>query len=246
MSYCIVDYAGKNSFYGAVDIEGCTPTFNNNTIRNSNSFGITLDNTAGFKAFNNNSISSVNHVIKISTLHVPDLGTSNTLTAATGKGILVSTNANYTNAVTWKKQTADFYITGGAIGLDGTITFEAGTTFKFDGDTYFYFGYYANTTLTAVGTSGNPITFTTSSSSPVAGSWTGLYFNASTQSTTTLNYCIINYCGKGGGSNYALEADVSMSVSNSQINNCANSVKAARSSSATVTGTGNNFTWTSL
>jgi len=148
-------------------VDNSSILFTNNTIRNSSSFGIIVDANAGFQSFTGNTIfSCANHLISISTKHLPDLGTPNTFTAETGKGIQVSGDVQYANDVIWKKQTADFYITGGENDIDGNITIEAGSTFMFVNDSYFYFGYYANTKISAVGTSTSKITFTSSASSP--------------------------------------------------------------------------------
>jgi hypothetical protein len=243
MSYCIVDYAGSLTSYGAVDLVGCSISYTYNIIRNCNSFGIILNSTAGFKSFSNNSISSTDHLISMSTLHIPDLGTSNVYTAATGKGIQISGDANYANAVTWKKQSADFYIDE-EIDLDGTITVEAGTTFKFDANGWFAIGYYANTTFIATGTSTNNIKFTSSAALPVAGAWKEIRFYNKTLSNTTLSYCILEYCG--AGSVPSIQADASMSVNNSQINNSSSTTKAATTGTAVVTASGNNFTFVKI
>ena len=241
MSYCVIDYAGSVSSDGAVNLAGCSINYTYNTIRNCNSYGIMLDGTAGFKSFSNNSISAVDHLITISASHVPDLGINNTMSPATGKGINVFNNANYATAVTWNKQPADYYITED-VELDGAITFQAGINFKFDSNGYFDFGYNANTTLIATGTSQFPITFSSSSALPTAGSWNGLVFWGKTLSNTALTYCYINY--SGANNFYAIEADASMSVSNCQISNCSNTTHPAASKTGyTVSGTGNNFTW---
>jgi hypothetical protein len=243
MSYSIVDYAGSLTSYGAVDLVGCSINYTYNIIRNCNSFGITLNSTAGFKSFSNNSISSTDHLIRITTLHIPDLGTSNVYTAATGKGIQISGDANFTNAVTWKKQSADFYIDE-EIDLDGTITVEAGTTFKFDASGWFGIGYYANTTFIATGTSTNNIKFTSSAALPAAGAWKGVHFYNKTLSNTTLSYCTLEYCG--AGSVPSIQVDANMSVNNSQINNSSSTNKAATTGTAVVTVSGNNFTFVKI
>ena len=241
MSYCIVDYAGATSTEGAVNFKGCSINYTYNIIRNCDSYGIMLDGTAGFKSFSSNTISAVDHLISISTLHIPDLGINNLMTAATGKGIKIFGDANYATAVIWNKQPADFYIME-SISLDGPITLQAGTNFKFDGVGYFDIGYYANTTFIAPGTAQSPITFTSSSASPIAGSWEGLTFYGKTLSNTAPTYCNINY--SGSNSAYAIEVYASMSVNNCNVNNCLNATHpSVYRGTAVLTGTGNNFTW---
>jgi hypothetical protein len=245
MNYCIIDYAGSSSTYGALDMNSTSSiTFTNNIIRNSGSYGINLYWDAGFQSFTGNTINTcVNHVIVINTKHLPELGGSNTLTAAAGKGIEISGDYRYTSAVTWKKQTADFYVTGGEIVLDGNITIEAGSKFLFVNDAYFYFGYYASTRITAVGTSANKITFTSAASSPVAGGWKGLYFDDNyTQTNSSLDYCQFQYTGMSGKP--AIYTGVSFPVSNTTISDFSSTHAAEYKTGITVpSGTGNNFTW---
>jgi hypothetical protein len=245
MNYCIVEYAGNTSTYGAVDMNNTASIiFTNNIIRHSGSFGVNTDWDAGFEAFNNNTISNcVNHVIVISTKHLPDLGSPNVLTAATGKGISVSGDFQYTDAVVWRKQTADYYFSGGATMVDGIVTIEAGARFKFVNDTYFWFGYYGSTKLTAIGTATDKITFTSSSLSPAAGTWKGLYFDDSyTQTNSEINYCQFQYSGMSDTP--ALYLGVSFPVRNTTISDFSSTNAAEYMTGITVpAGTGNNFSW---
>ena len=245
MNYCIIDYAGSNVSYGALEMSNNSSIiFTNNIIRNSGSFGINMYIDAGFQSFTNNTINTcANHLIVISTKHLPELGTGNALIAATGKGILISGGASYNTAVTWKKQTADFYVAGGALDMDGDITIEAGSKFLFINDTYFYFGYNASTKITAVGTSANKITFTSAASSPAAGSWKGLYFyQYYTQTNSALTYCAIQYTGLQ--SKPAIYTEVSFPINNTTIDNSSIANPAQYKTGITVPpGTGNNFSW---
>lgn len=244
MNYCIVDYAGSSSTYGAVDMNNTSSIiFTNNIIRNSGSFGINMDWDAGFQSFTNNTINTcVNHLIVISTKHLPDLGSPNTLTAAAGKGISISGTVNYSTPVTWKKQSADFYVTGGVLDIDGDLTIEAGSKFLFASDTYFWIGYYASTKITAIGTSTNKITFTSAASSPAAGSWRGLYFDNLTQANSALTYCEFLYTGMS--LKPAIYTEVSFPVNNTNITSFSSTHAAEYKTGITVpAGTGNNFTW---
>jgi hypothetical protein len=242
MNYCIVDYAGSNTNQGALTMYTASITFTNNTIRNSASYGIEMDFNAGFQLFNNNTISScANHVIVIGIKHLPELGTPNTLTAAAGKGINIFGDFQYTSAVTWKKQTADFYVTGES-DIDGDLTIEAGSKFLFINDAFFYFGYYSNTKLTAVGTSTNKITFTSSASSPVAGAWKGLYFDSYTQTNSALTYCVFQYTGMSAKP--AIYTEISFPVNNTTIDTFSSTHAAEYKTGITAPpGSGNNFTW---
>ncbi len=248
MNYCTINYAGSDSNFGAVNLSSSSSisiTFTNNTISNSASYGIkTIGDDAGFQAFNNNTINTCSdHVVVTNTKHLPDLGTGNTLTAAAGKGIEFSGSHIYTTPVTWKKQTADFYVSNGENDIDGSLTLEAGTKFLFESDSYFWFGYYASTVVTAIGTSSDMITFTTAATSPAPGGWKGLYFDANyTQTNTQLDYCKFEYSGLSGVP--AIYTGASINVNNCSIQNYS-SANAAEylTGIALPPGTGNDFTW---
>lgn len=245
MNYCIIDYAGLSpTNMGALLMSGTASiTFTNNTIRHSAGYGINLAGDAGFEAFSNNTITDcANHLITISHKNLPDLGTGNTLTAATGKGIEIWGDVKYTSPVTWKKQTADFYVKNGESDIDGTITIEPGCKFLFVNDSYYWFGYYENTKITAVGTATNKITFTSAAASPTAGTWKGLYFDQFVQTNSSLDYCLFQYSGMA--SEPAIEVETAFNVSNTSIVDHAGTVKAKYSSATVPAGAGNDFTWT--
>lgn len=245
MNYCIVDYAGSNSTYGAIDMNGTSSIiFTHNIVRNSAGYGILMDWDAGFQAFTNNTISAcTNHLIVTSTKHFPDLGTSNLLTASTGKGIQISGDVQYSTAVTWKKQTVPVYVTGGEVDIDGLLTIEAGSQFLFVNDSYFWFGYYASTKITAIGTSTDKIVFSSASLSPVAGTWKGLYFDDNhVQTNSELSYCMFQYSGLSGKP--AIYTAVSFPVSNTSILDFSSTHAAEYKTGLTApAGSGNNFTW---
>jgi hypothetical protein len=181
-------------------------------------------------------------LISISTKHLPELGTPNTLVPATGKGILVIGNIQYSNDVVWKKQTADFYISGGENDIDGNITIEAGSKFLFVNDSFFWIGYYANTKITAVGTTGAHITFTSAGSSPAAGAWRGIYFDTYTQTNTSLSYCDFLYTGLNNKPAIYTEKPILVGYTN--ISNYSSTNAAEYKTGITlVLGLGNNFTW---
>lgn len=244
-NFCVIEYAGQSpTNMGAILMGGTSSIhFTNNILRYSAGYGINLAWDAGFQSFSNNTISNcANHVITIGHKHLPDLGTPNAFTNAANKGIEVYSDGRYDNPVTWKKQTADFYVKGGEIEIDGMVTIEPGTKFLFATDTYYYFGYTLNTVINAVGTSTNKITFTTASASPAPGTWRGLYFDDYVQTNSVLDYCQIQYTGMY--SQPAIYTNSGFTVRNSTISSHSGTNPARyRTGSTAPTGTGNNFTW---
>ncbi len=245
INYCTFDYAGSDPDYGAVTMwDNSSIIFTHNLIRNSASYGVKVDYNAGFESFQDNIINTCdNHVIMISNEHLPDLGSPNNLTAKAGYGINIYGDVQYSTAVTWRKQTADFYVTDGEDDIDGVVTIEPGCKFYFSDDSYFWFGYYASTKITAVGTSADPIIFTSAALSPAPGNWAGLYFDSNhTQSNSALDYCEFQYTGRDDTP--AIYTGVSFPVSNTTISDYSSTNAAEYASGIAVpSGTGNNFTW---
>ncbi|OFY36743.1 MAG: hypothetical protein A2275_11320 [Bacteroidetes bacterium RIFOXYA12_FULL_35_11] len=219
MTHCLIDYAGTNS-RGAVCLIGCKITFNNCTIKNAKTTGINCDyGTADFMSFNNNSISNCGtHAIEIYTHSIQNIGTGNTITCSSGYGIAVKDGSyNSTTSNTWKKQTVPYFINS-TITIDGNLTIEAGSTFKFAAGTAMEIGYTSNTYFSAIGTTTEPITFTTSATSPAPGGWNGIIFYAYTQSNSKMDYCNVTYGGFNGNTN---NANISLNdVNNMTISNC--------------------------
>ncbi len=243
MNYCIIEYAGSSSTQGALDMNSSSSiTLTNTIIRKSASYGITLDADAGFQAFNNNTIAEcTNHLITMNMKHLPELGTPNTLTAAAGKGIAITGDIKYVNPVTWKKQTADFYVSG-ECDIDGILTIEPGCKFLFANDGFFWFGYYENTKVTAVGTADNKIVFTSASASPSAANWRGLRFDTNVQTNSALDYCVIQYTGRD--TKPGIFTETSFPVNNTTISDFTGTAAEYQTGTTAPTGTGNNFTWT--
>ncbi len=244
MNYCVINYAGSVAASGSLHmVDVSSIIFTNNTISNGASYGIAVDPNAGFQAFTGNTINScANHVIWIFTSHLPELGTPNTLVPASGKGILVTGDVKYSDDVIWKKQTADFYFSGGEIDIDGNVTIEAGTNILLVNDTFFWFGYYQNTKITAIGTALARITFTAAGSSPAPGAWRGIYFDSYTQSNTILSYCDFNYTGLNNKPAIYIEKAIVVSYTNIYNFSSAHAAE-LKTGILMLVQPGNNFSW---
>jgi parallel beta-helix repeat protein len=95
-------------------------------------------------------------------------------------------------------------ITGDVYVDDCVLTILPGAVIKFNQGTGIYFGYHgatSGTTLIANGTSSKPITFTSSLAVKEAGDWDYIGFYGGTSSTSSMQYCVVEY-GGGYGSDY--------------------------------------------
>lgn len=197
--YCAIKYAGTDAD-GALNILSTSCTFSNNTIQFAKKLGIKLtDHNSLFEEMNNNTISDCGaHAIRITSAQLHTIGTGNIFTCSTGFGVNVYSDADVTGTITWKKLTVPYFIEG-EIDVDANLTIEPGTIFKFNGDGALEFGYYATTTITANGTTNEPIVFTSSAASPSSGAWNGIYFYGYNQQNSSMTYCEIAYAGKSNG-----------------------------------------------
>jgi parallel beta-helix repeat protein len=199
MDYCTVEYGGLGGYNSNINCNDASPTIQNCTIRHSDGYGIYCDNQSA-PTLTNNTISN-NSVYPIS-LYCGILDSN--VTGNTGSG-------NGTNAIqvrdgsiitsrTWVPQDFYFNVTGAIHVYSGaTLTTNPGCLVKFNAGGALYIGYYSAAILNAVGTSGNPITFTSNASTPAPADWHGIvFFNSTDDASTIMDYCTVEYGGLGG------------------------------------------------
>jgi hypothetical protein len=242
MKYCIIEYTGKDAKNAVEVLNGIN--FTNNIIRHHSGIAIGAGQQGYFKSFYDNDITATGHVIKISSLYLPTLGVPNTLKPGNNKGIFVYDDAEYAQPVTWKKQeNADFYMDNN-VDVNGSLTLEPGSVFKFGADGFLSFGYHSNTTLIAKGTTTQPIIFTSAASTPAAAAWSGLEFYDGNVNTD-IAYIQIYYGGKGNVPSLHVLHDTTVKINNSSIfNHGGTKAPAAKHSTAVIQGnSGNSFAW---
>jgi parallel beta-helix repeat protein len=204
-SYCDIEYGGGYaSYYGQVNIEESSVSFEYCNITNSETHGITLSYEGYFVACENNTFEdNATGPIQIYANWAHTIGAGNTFTG--GPGIEVSgDDIDHSNAVWLHHQVP--YIVLGDIFIQSTtgakLTISPGTTLKFAQGSGMYIAYSGDGfgTLIAQGTSDNKITFT--SAAPAGfenpGDWYGIWFYTGTGAQTILDYCNISF---GGGYN---------------------------------------------
>ena len=113
-----------------------------------------------------------------------------------------------------------------------TLTIDPGVVVSFDAGT----ALYVAGAIVANGTSGSPITFTSSLGSPTPGSWNGIEFQNTTNVGSIFNYCVVQYAG--GGSDQAgifyITGAYSISITNCTFEFNAGNAVNTRASSPTI------------
>ena len=90
------------------------------------------------------------------------------------------------------------------------LTIEPGVEIRFESETGLIIGgeysWSGHGSLSAKGTASSPIKFTSNPSSPVSGSWEGIYFrDTTTDLQTVLEHCIVEYGGQSNNANIYLD-----------------------------------------
>lgn len=198
LNYCDISYGG--SVNAAVEITGSTNniTISNCTITNSAGYGIFLQNNAANPSISNCAINDCDdYPIFTRSDRVKDITGTMSFTGNTPNAIWVNTG-NITTGQ-WLNHGVPYILGGGNFTVpDGnSLTIDAGVTLKFDGNR----GITINGDLKAIGTSTEPITFTSNAAVPARGDWRNLYFN-NVDNACNLSGCILEYGGSANGTIY--------------------------------------------
>jgi hypothetical protein len=218
LKYCTIEYGGSYANNGELFVADVAIKINYCTVRRSLSSGIVFFGDNGRAAqFTNNSVNECGgHAIEIEPGQVRTLGSGNTFTGNADNDILVRAGV-ITATGTWLNHGIP-YLIGGDVGVDHEtnnpiLTIAPGCVIKFGGDYEFYCAYYFPGAIVAEGTTLLPITFTTNSNPPSAGSWKAVKVYEMATTTTSFNHCVFEY----GGSE-----DCNLGVYNAaaKVNNC--------------------------
>lgn len=224
MNYCIVEYAGAEPYYGALTIDGSKITVTNCTFRNNaGSQTINLpwrDENDGFVAFTGNTFTgNSSHALYIPCEYLHTVGSNNAITCAPGYGVEIWGDFSQAT-VTLNKLTVPYYVESNSIiFVEGNLTIAPGVEMKFGGNSHMEV-ITANARINAAGTATERIVFTTSSTSPAAGAWVGIFIDEGVATNCVLNYCDIRYAGKDSYTRGALSINgVTVTVSNCNFSN---------------------------
>lgn len=224
IEYGVVEYAGYNGsnirvlsstpvirnttiqFSGdrGISAEGGSPILEGNTISDAATVGVWLgwsDDTTRPVLQNNTIRNSGTYPLRLEADNLPltfsgNVFTNNGVQQVQLDGQSVGENATLPNPGIPYRVTAGVVVSGPWGESPATLTIAPGATLKFDTGAGLTAGSYSPGVISAVGTSAQPITFTTSSTSPAPGQWGGLKLYDGNGGSSTLDYCVVEY---GGG-----------------------------------------------
>ena len=171
MDYCTVEYGGYDSYNSNIHCNSASPTIQNCTIQHSDEYGIYCD---GYSAptLTNNTISNNGSYPITEFCDMLDSNVTGNTGSANGTNAIEVRGGAILSSHTWVVQGFYFNVTAATHVYNGaTLTIPPGCLVKFDSGTALYIGYYSAATLNAVGTSVNPITFTSNEATPAPGDW---------------------------------------------------------------------------
>jgi len=137
-------------------------------------------------------------------------------------GKIVEITEDISESATW--ESGKTYIIDGNIRVSGNLTIEAGTVIEFMKDAALEFAYWENeyATVTAIGTEEKPIIFTSASTSPQAGDYSGLNFYSGANSCV-FEHCVFEYGGKYDYNGTVYIDETKVKFTNCQFRNLKNS-----------------------
>jgi len=238
----------ENSGGDGIYVYSGSPAITGNVIRNNNSDGIYLSNSSGTTITGNTISGNANYAIYItsSALNSTSGISGNTITGNSNNGIMLAGGTLSASATLG--EAGNSYVVGGTVTVATgvTLTIQPGVVVKFASA-----GISLNIsgTLSADGTPGQPIVFTSlrddtyggdtngngNANSPAPGDWGRLYF-ASSSTNSLLDNVIVRY---GGTTGYAAEIYTltsSLTISSSTVENSGGDGIYVYSGSPAITG----------
>lgn len=221
MSFCIIEYAGNDEWYGALNIDYSSVSISNCTFRHNageQTIRVTTSEhrNDGLGTFLHNSfMNNSGHAIRIPCEDIQQVSSENAISCEPGYGVAISGIFSQP-AVTVNKLTVP-YITeeGSILYVLGVLTISPGVVMKFSGGSYLELT-DPGAKLLAEGTALEPIVFTSASSSPYAGSWRGIYIDHEADNTSSLINCHVLYAG----SNSIYMGAITLDNASAKISSC--------------------------
>ncbi|GET22931.1 right-handed parallel beta-helix repeat-containing protein [Prolixibacter denitrificans] len=202
MKYCEVSYGGGYSSSSAmINIENTSLVIENCRFSHSSSSGFNIDGDGFFQSFVNNEINDCDgFAIHLFPNAVNSIGTGNSISSDLSIGIKEGYYTMDNSA--WLNQSVPYIIegdvyvgstTGAALNISPGVILKL----KENASILVAYGSSKTGTLTAEGTTSEPILFTSAAvANETPGSWDRIGFYDGTSPNTSLKYCTIEY---GGG-----------------------------------------------
>ena len=220
ISYATIAYSGSS--YGAIYINGISPTIDNTTVSNSKTAGIyvtgstanptinavTVSNCTSYGIQLNSSAGATvtNTTLSNNTDYAIDTAANTKLNGLsgmtiTGNGAGLKNGIRYeggaiTAAESWHAGVDRFVVALSTVNVGASLTIDPGSVVKF---TTGNSGITVNGKLTADGTSTAPISFVSGSSSPAPGDWSKITFAFGSDPASRISFASIS---NGGSGNY--------------------------------------------
>jgi flagellar hook assembly protein FlgD len=186
--------------YGVYNQGTMTPTITGNTVDNS----IFFESAAGKPIVQNNILNNYDAFpVRIGADSIASL-TGNTFNGTGSNsrieilGEILDTDYSWANLGFPYRLVSGFVTIAKTSSQAATLTLAPGITMKFDTATRLQVGSGSNQgALVAVGTTAQPILFTTANAVPAPGQWRGIYFdNGTVDATSILDHCTVEYAGQ--------------------------------------------------
>jgi hypothetical protein len=217
-SYCTIEYSGFDGGAGIYVAWDAVVRMDHSTIRHGAGPGISYEHAGHVEQFNNNVITGcAGYALETEPEYARHLGVGNNLAGNdTGKDKVMLYDGVVVTSGTWRSQGVPFEVAtvneGGGIwvtptdGSTAVLTIEPGTTIRFSPGSQLMVGYGGSLGgLIAVGTVGQPITFTSASANPQPGDWQQIALeDGAVDGQCRLQHCVIEYGGGSGRGNISV------------------------------------------
>ncbi|MFH0730526.1 MAG: right-handed parallel beta-helix repeat-containing protein [Pseudomonadota bacterium] len=255
LAWCTLRYAGYYENLGLYKSGSGALTLSDCTVSDSDGYGMIIENNTGVvtlsrSSFTNNAWSGLymsagpatatdctfsnnGHYGIRQEINDSLVYTGNTFTGNSLGGVGVN-GGTITTDITWQASGSPINLAGDiGVASGASLTIEPGTEVQFSDNV----GLWIDGTLTAVGTSSNPITFTGTTESP---DWWRV-ISVQNAGSAVFEWCDIAYGGYYENANILKTGTGSLSLKNSTIRHCDGDGLRIAAGSSTFTSSGNSF-----
>ncbi|NLT04359.1 MAG: hypothetical protein GXY09_10915 [Bacteroidales bacterium] len=200
LNNCIIEGAGKNAD-PVIEVYNTKIAMDSCTLRNGAGVGIRLmGSTAGFTSFTHNNLSNCfDYLLSGEVQPLLGLDTTNVFTSVVNKTIAIE-GGNVNTTGTLKRLSVPYTVLQPIRVDNAELTIQPGTTLRFTNDGTLEIGYTQHAALIAEGEPTRPILFTSASTTPQAGDWSGIYFYSNNSSNKSIiKHAVLDYGGKPNG-----------------------------------------------